>query len=86
MPVFSMDRHEKFGPYQIVHQLQLFLAGVTGHMNLGIIVIHVDAPLIQFVDDPPHQQLVSRDRMGGQHHQVLGGQLDLTVVGKGHPV
>ena len=86
MVVFSVDGHEEFRLGQCVDQLQFFLTGVAGYMHNRFVVVYVDAFFIHFVDDLANQLFVAGNGVGGQHHQILGGQLHLRVIRKGHPV
>ena len=60
MTVFTVYRYEIFRPRQVDHQFELFLEGVTGHVDLGnLFVDDVGASLVELVDDVVNAYLES---------------------------
>ena len=75
-----------FGLVRPEHQLQLFLAGMTGHVRaLDRVVEDVRAGLEQVVDRARDRFLVAGDRAGADDHRVARLDLDESVVAVGHP-
>ncbi len=60
--VFAMNRDEKARPDRVEHQLELFLAGMTGDMHLGdLFVDNLGAAAVEMVDQFGDGALVAGD-------------------------
>ena len=76
-----MDRNEKLRSHQVVHQLQLFLAGMPRDVDFGhLFVIDLGAPPVEVVDQVGDGLLVPGNEPGREDHSVPPLQLDLLVV------
>ena len=85
-PELAVHRDEVLRLGQPEHQLELFLAGVAGHVGaLDRVVVDVGAGLEQVVDRPGDVLLVARDRAGADDDRVARLDLDEAVVAVGHP-
>ena len=69
MPVFPVNRDGVFGFYQRVDQLDLFLAGMSGHM--GILENDVGALAAQLVDDLRDCLFISRNGIGAENNGIV---------------
>ena len=87
VPLLAVDGQEELGLYKTVNDLQLFLAGVAGHMQaLAFFVDHVRALAVQLVDDFGNRLFVAWDGGGGNDDPVSGGDVHLLMGAEGHAV
>ena len=83
--LLSVNRDKVLGPGQRLHQFQLFLAGVAGHVHVvHALVDHRAILLEQLIHHGAHGLLVAGDGPGGNDDEVVGVDGHLPVVGKGH--
>ena len=86
VPVFAVDRDEEARPHQVEHQLQLLLAGVTGDVHLGDLLVNdLRTAPVEVVDQIGDGLLVAGNETGRENHRVAPFQLDLLVVVHGDP-
>ncbi len=70
--------------HEVEHQLQLFLAGVTGDVDVGLLVMDdFRAAPIEVVDHMRDRALVAGNRARGQDDDVATLDLDLLVLADG---
>ena len=79
--IVAVQRNEKFGPQQVDHQPELFLAAVPAHVNQTggtIVVDHVGFTPAQMIDHPVNTLFISWDDARAEHHRVAA--LDSRVL------
>ena len=85
--ILAVDRHKITRPGELQHGLKLFLARVTGNMDLrDFFVVHLGAAPIQVIDQIGNRFLVAGNELGGKNHSVAGIDLDGFVVVQGDAV
>ncbi len=77
MAILAVDRHEIARPGELQHRLKLFLARVTGNVDLrNFFVVHLGAAPIKVIDQIGNRFLVAGNELGGKNHGVAGLDLD----------
>ncbi len=85
VPVLAVHGQEVARPRQVQHELEIFLAGVAGDVDEGVVLVEDLRPAsIEAVDDAPHGALVARNDPRGQDHQIARLDLDVLVLAGGH--
>ena len=73
------------GVKQVEQELQLLLRRVARHVHRRRAVVHdLGAGAVQRVDDARHVRLVARDRVRADHDDVVGRDLHVLVLVRGH--
>ena len=79
--VLAVDRDDDFRPDPVVHHLQFRAAGVTGDVNMRLLLGDDQrAEVRQLVHDPPDRDFVAGDDPRREDHRVAGGQLELVAA------
>ena len=79
--IFTMHRHEKSRAHKVMHQLQLFAAGMAGHMDALIAAIDdIRAQFHKVVDGLYDQFFIAGYRIGGDNNSVTRYNSDLAVI------
>ena len=84
MAIVPMDRDEELGPQQVHHQLQLFLAAVSAHVDqpvAAVVIDHVRLPPVKMVDHAINPSFVSGNDARTQQDRVAGLNLGVFVIG-----
>ena len=85
MPQRAVHGDEELRPRDVEHQLQLFLAGVAGDVDVRLLVMHdLGAAAIEVVDHVRDRALVAGNRARGDDHDVALLDRDLLVLADGH--
>ena len=84
-PLLTVNGNKELGSHQCVHDAQLLLAGVSGHVQIQLpLVDHLCALAVQLVDHRADGALVARDGAGRHDDAVTGLNLNLPVGGEGN--
>ena len=87
MAILAVDRHEIARSGQLQHGLELFLARVTGNVDLGnFFVVDFGAAPVQVIDQIGDRFLVAGNELGRKNHGIAGLDLDGLVVVQGDAV
>ena len=80
-----MDRDKGLWLQDIAERLDLLLSGMARHVDMSVAaVMDIGAGRYQIVDDPRHLRFVSGYRGCRDDHSVIGVQLDLAMLPRGH--
>ena len=70
--VLAVHRHEPLGLHEVEEELELLLRRVARHVHRRAAAVqHLGAGAVQRVDDAGHVRLVARDRVRGDHDDVV---------------
>ena len=85
--VFAVYGYEVVGLDERVDELQFLAAGMSGDMDVrDVVVQHVDAALVQLVDDVGNRLFVAGDRRRGEHDQIVRPERNLRMAAERHPI
>ena len=83
--VLAVHGHEPLGFEQAEQELQLLLRRVPRNVHRRRAIVHdFGAGAMQRVDHARHVRLVARDRVRADHDDVVGGDLHVLVLVRGH--
>ena len=85
MPVLTVHRHEPLRLEQVEQELQLFLRRMTRDVHRRRAIVHdLGARSVERIDHARDVRLVARNRVGADHHDVVGRDLHVLVLVRGH--
>ena len=85
MLLFAMEWNEKFGLSDTLNDLELFLTGVAGYMNLiHRLIDHFTTALQEFIDHCPYGLFIARDGARRNDDKILRPYFHFSMIGKSH--
>ena len=83
--ILAVHRHEVSRPGEAQHQLEILLAGVTGDVDEGVVLVEdLGAATVERVDHAADGALVAGDDTGRDDDQVARGDLHVLVLAGRH--